>query len=363
MLFLLDSSLIEIDPESDTLNRALTALLLSYQSGHHMLFMEMADLRALRVKLDPSLSSSGRKALQTLYNKLPVYKQAISKISTFVIVYLPKDGENIATRDGNVWKVPLTYFSPGLLQSTILGENDRDAELYILLANQYRLNEKLFLFNVSARPRSGGGSGIVRVLSNYLSTEISPCLCITDSDKLHPGYGKSATVRGCEELAATDSKILEYLLLEEREIENFLPTELIERSSPHFVNFIEAINEVQEYSTHMWSYLDIKKGIALDWIEKKDNPTQNFWKCFLDHFRDLREKCGRCNSDKKPKICECSSVPGLGEKVLDRCLDYMKENPPRLTAGLFNKGADWEDVGKLSFAFLLAPSGEAIRKF
>jgi hypothetical protein len=362
MLFLLDSSLVDIDPESDILNRALTALLLSYQSGHHMLFMEMADLRALRAKLDPALSSSGRKALQTLYNKLPVYKEAISNIPTFVVVYLPKDGESVATREGRVWKVPLTYFSPGLLQSTILGENDRDAELYILLANQYRLNERLYLFNVSARPRSGGGSGIVRVLNNYLSTEISPCLCVTDSDKLHPGCGKSATVRGCEELAATDSRIIDYLLLEEREIENFLPIELIERSSPQCANFIEAINEVQDYSAQMWSYLDIKKGIALDWIEKKDNPTQSYWRCFLDHFRNLRENCAACNSEGKRKECECSSITGLGEKVLDKCLDYMKENPPRLTSGLFNKGAEWEEVGKLVFSFLLAPSGEAIRQ-
>jgi len=361
MLFILDSSLIGLDPDSEELNRAITSLLLSYQSGHHLLFMEMTHLRSLRENIEHTLSYSGKKALQTLYNKLPVYKAAIGDLAHFAIVYLPENGELLPTRQGNIWRVPLPYFCPGLLQSTILGENDRDAELYILLANQYRSKKKLYPFAVSGRPRSGGGSGVVRVLDNYLATEIAPCLCVTDSDKVHPGCGKSATVRGCEELARTEAKLVKYLMLEEREIENFLPPDLLERASPEYSAFIENLSNVAGYSDVMWNYLDIKDGIKLEWIERKDEPTKRFWNCFLENFRLKREQCMQCNI-ADIRSCGCSKINGLGEKVLEKSLDFIKNNPPRLTGGVFDNDSRWVDAGKLAFAFLVCPAGETARQ-
>jgi len=360
MLFILNSTIQNINPESEVQCRSLCSLLMAYQSGHHMLFIEMDDLRILRERLGKSLGIAGEKALQSLYNKLPTFKAVVSQVSSAVIVHIDENEGAVPIKKEGSWYVPITYFAPGVLQSVILGENDRDAELYIQLAKQYRDEKKIFGYHPAARPRSGGGSGIVKVLENYIASEVSPCLCITDSDKFYPGSGKSTAVRGCEELSQTNTRILEYLLLEEREIENFLPKSLLERANPDFEYFVEKVNSIKGYKHDMWSYLDLKEGIKLDWIQKRDAPTQEYWSCVKEHLEQQRAKCNKCKNTSGVN-CTCCMITGIGDKVLDKCINFLQNNPPRLKKGVFQSDTRWHAVGKLAFSFLIAPSGENAR--
>lgn len=359
MLFVLDSSLLTIDPNSDVQIASLENLLSAYRNKFHLLFAKLSDAKALHDSLSGSLSVPGRKNLAALYSQLPSYKQVVDKVQHRVTVCL--SAEKSVKKEGGNWLVPLEYFKNGLLQSTILGEDDKDAELFLILGDHYRLSEKINGFGSRARLRGGGGAGISRSLTTYLSGEYSPCICITDSDKLHPRYRRSATVKTCEIIANSSVNIVKYLSLEEREIENLLPLKILHKSTPRVSELFRNVEEVTGYSQEMWKYIDIKSGVCLKWIRSKDEVTRSYWQCFDDHLERKNRTCLLCTVKDNCKICPATAMSGAGEKILENSILYLKANPSRLNLRLMNDDIRWKSVGQIVFDYTIAPQGELTR--
>lgn len=364
MLFILDKSLENIEADSEEHHQALMSLLSAYQNRHHLLFMEMKHLKILHGKIGDKIGINGKKILEALYNKVPSYKEFISTIGYHVVVYLDDAEEFQGVRSlGKTWRVPLSYFKYGLLQSTLLAENDRDTELYVIFSEFYKIRNKFNGFNVPVRRRSGGGSGIPRSLQSYIEGEYSPCLCLTDSDKLHPGFGDSFTSKSCRDISDGSRNIVKHIVLDERELENIIPVEILDKVSPDYNKLIDNLNDIKGYKLEMWKYLDIKSGCSLSWIQRKDAGTVAYWKTFVHHFERKRKLCVSC-AGKVEEVgdnCTCSKIDGLGERVLEKTVEYLKDSNQRATLKLLEDDTRWTMLGQAVFEFLLAPVGERAR--
>jgi len=363
MLLQFDSSIKNFDVNCVKQSRALETLLGAFQSNQHVIFIDLNDLRFLKEHVKEVVSASSRVALQSLMNRAVEYQSLLSVIEYKIIVYLADAYRQGVNRQGNTWFVPLEYFAgSGIIQSAILGENDLDAELFIHFAQIYQYRQRLNSFLLAGRPKSGGGSGTPRTLTNYLRHEYSPCLCVTDSDKLHPGYKQSSTSRNCRRAAQIKNRVVEYISLEEREIENLLPVDLLKKvvSIDDFSR--EFDNNVIE-GDNFWKYIDLKEGVSLKWIEKRDPVTQQFWKKAKSSLSRRVKNCGFCKElegEAEKEKCHCSTIKGLGDQVLERVVTYLNENQPKFTSKLLQDDNRWERLGKMVFDFSIAPRGEML---
>jgi len=366
MLFQFDSSIRDFDPACAKHGRALETLLGAFQTNQHVIFIEMSDLRILQQRAHGAISLGSRIALQKIMNRAVEYHSLIDTVVYRIIVYIEdiKEPRGVV-RQQNTWLVPLHFFSDGgLLQSAILGENDLDAELFLHLAAIYQYQKKLGSFLLKGRPRSGGGSGTPRVLTSYLRHEYSPCLCVTDSDKLHPTYQQSSTSRNCGRVAQVKQRIVEYIGLDEREIENLLPLNFLKKIAP-VEDFLRDCGNAQIDVNKFWNYIDIKRGVSLSWIEKKDEETKKFWQKPAASLSRRKNHCAFCkdnkdeNEDREP--CHCCSIKGLGDNLLEKTVAHMDANPPKFTAKLFDEDKRWEKIAQAVFAFTIAPTGEMLQ--
>lgn len=362
MLLQFDSTLKDFDDSCMKQGRALEVLLGAFQANQHVIFIEMDDLRALEKRAGGVISASSKVALKTLMNRAVEYQCLLGVVEYKIVVYLEDDVRKGIIRQGNTWLVPLQYFAgSGLIQSTILGENDLDAELFIHFGKIYQYKLRLDSFLLVGRPKSGGGSGTPRTLTNHLRHEYSPCLCVTDSDKLHPGFHRSSMSRQCFRAAQIKNRVIEYISLEEREIENLIPINLLKK--------VVAMDEfLREFGNHIldgedfWKYVDIKEGFNLKWLLKRDLVTQAYWKKAGTVFSRRLKSCKFCANidadDKAKDACHCINISGMGDGVLEKVVSYMNVNHPKFTIKLLQDDTCWEKLGQIVFDFTIAPKGE-----
>lgn len=359
MLFILDSSVGHIDLTCLEQNRALENLLGSYQNQNHLIFMPLKELRDFSARISEHLSYGSRVVLSTLYNKAPEYKGLVDIIDYKCIVYASDQEENVY-RDGNVWHVPLRYFSrSGLLQSVVMGEGDLDPHLYYQFADFYRKKNGIGSFFPKARLQAGGGSGVPEALKDYLNSEFSPCICVTDSDKFHPKYKKSLTAGKCEIVIGGRKNIVEYIQLEEREVENIIPKDLLAKFSD--VARLEGCcnNFMLENSEH-WYYLDLKDGFSINWVAAQDQETQKYWLKLKTQLEKDKKRCVRCEAATDSKDCACNKMPGLGSRILEHSVKYLRDNGSHVCMKLLINDLRWERIGKAVFDFAIAPGGERV---
>jgi hypothetical protein len=364
MLLQFDSSIKDFDDSCLRQGRALETILGAFQANQHVIFIEMDDCRLLQRRAEKVISVSSRIALRTLMNRAVEYQSLLGIIEYKIVVYLENEKQNGVVRLGNVWHVPLQYFSlGGLLQSTILGENDLDAELFIHFARLYQYNLQLSSFLLAGRPKSGGGSGTPKVLTNYLRHEYSPCLCVTDSDKLHPRYQQSGTSRNCSRASQIRNRVVEYISLEEREIENLIPLDLLKKLIPT-EGFLREFNSYVLDGDDFWKYIDIKAGVSLKWVQKRDPVTQEYWKKAAVSLARRKKNCKFCKAadgKEEGNACYCSKIEGLGNEVLQKVVAYMEASHPKFASKLLQADTRWEKLGQIVFDFAIAPKGEMLQ--
>lgn len=358
MLFELDTTLVNVDPQCLSQNRALEHLLGAFQNRSHLLFSPMRELRIIQQKVSPHVSASSRAMIQTLLNSAVEAREFISRIEYKVVVFLDPN-RPLLYREGKVWHVSLNFLAnSGLLQSAIVGENELDSELFLLLADLYRRKAGIQGYGVSARIKGGGGSGLPQALEKYLDSEHSPCLSISDSDKYHPRAEPSVTAKRCTKIVRERSRIVEYLCLEEREVENLIPFNLLKKIVD-LDAFLGEYNGLLRKNLEVWPYLDLKSGPTLTWVRARAGTSHGFWTTIQSQLERRRRQCAICDPVAPiDESCGCSLIGGFGPGLLEKCVTYVRNNPPHAILRLLAEDTRWERIGKIAFDFAIVPMGE-----
>ncbi|MFZ6731303.1 hypothetical protein ACO0LG_05195 [Undibacterium sp. Ji42W] len=352
-----------MDPNDIKQNAGMEALLTCFRRRSHVLFFRIKDLDGIVPKLKPTLSLSSQATLNALRNRLSEYRLLSDLVARKIVVYIENEIRFGVQRIGNDWHIPLNFFADNsIIETAVIGENPSDVMLLLKFAECYIEREKIHGFFPNARAICGGGSVIAASLSSYLRTESSPCLSVTDSDKLHPKFKQSIVTKRCIEIVnKAANKVAEHISLEEREIENLIPHDLIKRIENANV-FINQINSIVVEDPGHWKYIDLKQGLALDWVARQDSETKKYWKKAEAELNRRKKGCCLCkNGEAKEKLCECTKILGMGDNVLANAIDILSNNPLKLNLKLMQTDLRWEKIAKAIFDFTIAPKGEKVR--
>lgn len=327
----------------------LDSVLCAVSRGEHALAVSHATSKVisqlpLSLKAAAALRSAASKSAENL---------AWCKAAKFRITVILHGAHSIKTNEFN-WELPLRQISQiGLPRCAILAENLNDARLYDQCAKHYAVlsREKPCHNNIII---NGGGADTPKVLGHQIAEKQSFVLCITDSDKSSPAAPANATSRNCTKEVTITSWIAHHITIEAREIENIIPTTIIEDvlSQADHSNSLTNLKIIRSlnFSDDEWKYLDLKSGSTLH-------------KClsFLDYWRSSAERAnknGQINENCLEKAaclvhekdrCNCYISPGIGEKLLEHTVNFIEKNSYHKTA-LRTKTANnfeyWMNLGK-----------------
>lgn len=362
MLFVLDSTIANIDINCQKSNRGLENLLAAHQSCAHMIFGEMPLLKHIKENLQGQISSSSLSIINSMYNNSSEMKLMLDKVEHKVIVYVEDDKAHGIFKNDAIWYIPLSYFwNFPIGASVVLSENLLDAELFKEIAKCYYFKNKWKKITINGIPRGGGGSQTADTFQAYLENEKSPCICITDSDKYHPYGAESATARKCRDLANVNFPVVKYFRLEEREVENIIPKNVID-SIMNGSDFSENISSVLVGKPELWKFLDLKTGVSLNWIKRQDPNTKTFWNEMREFLESRRERCSKCCHEQKLKNdCDCGKINGYGDSLLKRTVEFLGESSQQKCFEAFSSCSHVDEIGKIVAEFCMASNGERVR--
>lgn len=321
MIFEINSSIRNINRSNSNQLSALEHLIQSHRNGQHILIIKPIDIFFLIENISSELSAPTRICLTHLLNNTSTLASVKSLVTEHAVVYIPeKTGERIS-KNGNIWNIPIEYFSKSaIIASSVLGEDPIDAQIYIELASKLLMQKIESGFHIEARPMNGGGSVIPNSYKKILENETTPCICITDSDKLTPIHDDSPTAKKCMQIAASSTKITYHFSLKERELENIIPFSWYERWSGK-PSVARKISRMVMDTDCKKNHFDFKEGICLDWIQNNTSAIQKYWQYSTSNLQKSRKSCRFCKLSKSD--CSCSKVDGFGSDILDKFLNHL----------------------------------------
>jgi hypothetical protein len=147
-----------------------------------------------------------------------------------------------------------------------------------------------------------------------------------------------------------ESALAKAFALKQREVENFIPTALIEDALPKstgndIFDKIDLLKEWEKRYQGEWrKFLDLKKGLqgyeVLHWTDDKNKQAKQCWLNFMQHVgKDSLKFKKSCKNGKEcNKECDCHLWLGLGEKILFQVVEFLdnKTHHPKKVAEYFN---------------------------
>lgn len=301
-----------------------------------------------------------------------------NEIGSYIRVVSPSQSDIIITENKNagfVVNVPIWYFedSEASQQTLLMGENINDVKFFIRLVEAYitTYRDLKKIVEIQAKPSQGGGSTIKSMLDEQCKSRTF-CLCIVDNDCTAPNTAFGGTARALglsqekwqswQNITETqqdgsikigkESALAKAFALKQREVENFIPTALIEDALPKGTgnDIFEQTNLLKEWEKRYpgeWrKFIDLKKGLqgydVLRWTDDKNEPAQQCWLKFRQNVGkdslNFKKSCQDGKECNKKAECDCDLWAGLGEKILVQVVEFLNSEMyrPKKVAKYFN---------------------------
>lgn len=345
---------------------ALDNLALGRKEGKHILFGDRITLEALLTcdLLHAKSKSIFRRVLENV-PQIGEFARTVERRIEVVANNIPGPTKSIeGTRE--VIRVPARYFADSMLvqPAVLLGEHRRDAEIFLIMARVYAVNNRLHGIPIEADLQGGGGSATANAYENLQRLQRRLCICIVDSDRPAPGAALGSTARG---VMAVDDPIFplsELQVLKYRELENLIPTRLFADVSTGDVNRMEAVSRLErlEVTAHagLRHHLDLKDGTSLHKAILSRSPTSpeaKYWTSLLPTLvalgARLEVECQANGTCAAPERCRCILFPGFGETILDTLASRLNETTPSKVAEAVcaHTASEWARLGSIVLAW------------
>ena len=351
MWFILDDALANTDLTSTESRSGLEQILYAVAKGEHAIAGSAMVIKAIVDKVAMSPVPQG--VLRTIFNKSPTILDGANK-APFRIRIIAGVQEPMRGSEGE-WAISLAWVADhGVPLSHVLAEDIVDAELYIHCAWHYAAFTRTGM-KVSLHPLNGGGTRTCEVQKSEIARMKNFVLCVTDSDKSCPTAPLSRTSKDCASAAKESVFPTLHICLEEREIENLIPYNLIydaigELSSDH-VRRLDDIGQFVPSNDVHWKFLDLKEGTSLTVLFH--DVSREFWRTLVNNVKNTATSIAHCLSKSacfpsSGTKCNCYITPPLSPNIAVTVLNYVKvrghhNNAKRAsTSGNFSR---WQDVG------------------
>ncbi|RZI59583.1 MAG: hypothetical protein EOP37_11225 [Rubrivivax sp.] len=327
----LDSSLQNVDLSSDmTACSGLECILNAVRRGEHFVFGDRKTLTHLQKS--QSLSLAARRVLSHIVSNFSTFAPLSRSLSIHVVISYDERKEPVRLSD-HEWDVPLLFIGiNGLAKAVLVTENLDDANLFEHAARQYATSNRIGC-QIALTKLGGGGSTTPDCLMNAVVVERNWVLCISDSDRLHPGQEKDSTAKKCEGFAAISGAVCSYWDIPSREVENIIPLIFFEEAVPptHSLAWERHRNEIFSQLPHAHHHGDLKFGVSLRKIFSYDanTPQKIFWTKVANDlatkgvFTSACLSSSQCATISTPSACQCFVVQGFGDKLLEAVVKLL----------------------------------------
>ena len=352
MLYVLDESFLAQDFTQLQAHSGVELLLYAVAQGKHIVAASPGVVSHL---LAFQFSAMPRAMLLRLKANAPEL-MARSKTSRFRVrvVSNPVAQHRVSASE---WVISLQWISEhGVPTSALMGEDVSDAEVYKLCALHHAALNRTGL-NVHLELLNGGGAATPRVLRNEVDHRSKFVLCITDSDRCCPSAELNQTSKACQQLAEAADWVVAHIALDERELENFLPRNLvddaIDRLGCQDTNTRrDALTRIAADHPDAWGYLDLKEGTRLRALF---GECDAYWRPLAEHQvckENANKKClldESCSAVAKAE-CKCLIAPSLTNRLVEHVKEFMSQQSNHegaKRARTSRNGARWSAVGEL----------------
>ncbi|WP_031485667.1 hypothetical protein [Maridesulfovibrio frigidus] len=364
MIFEIDSSISDF-LKNETGNRDLTmkclkkveALLLNASDGKNVIFFE--DIEIIESLIDcGKFSEPTGYFLEYLRENFASTGSFIELTSRHIKIVLECEPE-IIINDKNhtvvtlpIFKLDQSFFG----KSVLLTENLVDGKFYKRMTQCYCKNYGQNI-DFDFELKHGGGNSTGTVFKETFNNQDKNCLCIVDSDKSHPECNFKETAKSVlDEHNNSDLAkfISDFYILEVKEAENLIPTEVIEKviDPQQTDNF----NTYKSLSNEGAQFFDCKKGInRRSFSKNRDQLHLEFWRKELegidpnanDFLSQIANKPAGCMTNCTGCLnrnCKQPYCGGIGSKILDNSIDIINNDEQYSLRENIQK--EWETIAK-----------------
>lgn len=307
-------------------------------------FLLLKKYQYIKLKNKSFLGIKSRTTLDYIIQNLSTKVSEIKKINSIIkITDEESEIKKIVVNEQTIFLLPVDKAINFYFESSVLiTENLTDAKIYIELAKLYLKEKNNKSTDLSITSLGSGGSQIKVQYENTIINEKKQGLCIVDSDKKYPNCKLGNTAKELKNIIKDDS-INEVIILEnQRELENFIPYDLLEYLSSttanSFCKLIDKLMIPKEFMIKYYPYIDVKNGICIK--EFSDCNWVSFWYEFL---KKLDFKNITCKINEKEIIfSSCEEITlydkndikdiseklcnGYGDKIANEFFHFLKDD-------------------------------------
>lgn len=330
---------LEDDLEGDFTTEDLSGIELLAQArreGHHVLTGRKGIFEHL--SKEPALSEGARKILARS-GRRQVQKGDLLKNAVWRMKVSRDRGPLLEDVDGvSVITLRASHFRrlSAASAAVILGENVRDARLMLEMARVYASSKRMPEVKLRCRLAGGGGTTTADSFRGYRE-ESRLCLCVVDSDRKAPeGEMGTTAVEVLGEVEA-DSPWAAVVILECREAENTLPTEIVAkavRDNHQHMQRVPMLSKLDRSVAGVFvrSYCNLKRGTQLKNVLSFDDAARASWLRTIPLLTSLEEVNIECVNSViclNPDNCDCWIMRGFGRDLLKCSLQALHEMTTR----------------------------------
>ncbi|WP_212023864.1 hypothetical protein [Citrobacter portucalensis] len=354
-----------IDLKDEKTHSSLYNLFCAFREGKHLIIADEEFLK--KVSELKELGSLTCNTACSLISKSREYRQLKSIVDYYCVVDMKNTNPTPIQflDDNNFFIVGYSHFndSEKIQQTKLLCEDINDYKLYSQIVKFFRHTIKMQGIDVKLEICNGGGANTISNFEKIRSRKLF-CICLLDSDKMHPkaGFGSTASKFNTK----TDTPLCKHFVIEPHEIESLIPLKIIEEClmnktiSNTYIYSLEQVQAITNYRPETKLYFDHKDGFTVKKILEIENKyNDGFWKDTIANAPGLKKK--GCISKLECKCTPpCVALPGFGTGLLEAGTKVIE----RMTHIKLNEAipdilmTQWQGIGSKLFSWGCSPSNK-----
>lgn len=302
--------------------RGLTNLVQSHANGQHIVVAPPVICRVLETC--PRLSEEHR----TTAAKMRARFSELAGLKNILAVY----GEltfapGSPSFQNGVWAIPVDWIAQhGIEATNLICEDLYDCALTEQAAQDFLNNSDLFKLKLTLDHINGGGNNTHRVLTDRALRRQKVSLCVVDSDRAEPSNAAQfgITAQNCQ--AVLGAGLYELVCTQGRELENHIPSRLVDRLRPLWQGHVPSTTYVnlERDAPGVSLYADLKSGMKKYDLRGMTGQQMQFWTVAATALTHCNHQCcgAQCTAQNSGG-CRCTIVDPLGRTLLRDAKDFL----------------------------------------